>query len=592
MPGTALITGASTPLADGLAARIRRSGGVAHVATRPYPDGGIRGGGFDEFWYLATDAGPARGRALDADLAELNALLATVRDQEAPLTVVLPALGAAADARHLEMYRRLEREAAGRALVVYLAPLLADDVPAAGLLRVLAEVHGVLGELAARCPGYLARQPLRWPATACAAVPLIDADLAAEALCKLARDPGRTDGVYRIEPPRPTPLAELVHDIAQAGHVDLVPGDPVTDVDRYLAGRLQAVVAELLAPLAGGSADRDGLAAAGVDPRRAAPGPQPRRRALAAAWRSLDLQAETAAKRAACAVDGLDRRFAGPVSYLAGGSDGPTLVLLNALGQGLGFWSRLIDRLADRHRVLTWEPRGTDPGGPALTVAGQVADLRRILDAAGADQAHLVGWCSGPKIALNFCRRYPRSVSSLVFIAGSFKLLGRDPGLDTEYEYNLEQLCRMLEAQPGFASRLTGLLGGDDPQDDEPLAAVDPVLADDVRRPFGNPGTLVRYAAQLLDFWSDDALGAAGIRQPALFIGAELDKITAPARQRAAARSLPGARYAEIIGGTHYCLHDRADLVAALVADFVADPARPAEPYPGVRWAPPDGYPN
>lgn len=588
MPRKAFVSAgsASTSLAEEIAARIRGSGGVARIATRPGPPDGALDD-FDELWYLGDGGALGPGLARDGDdisLAGLGDLLARSRRKGARLNVVLPALGAGADARVRETLQRIEQEIAGQGRVFYVAPSLAA-VPGSGLLGVLAEVHGTVRELTARCPAHVASRPLRWPVPPGSAVPVLDSGVAAEALCELALDPAAEGGRYLIAPPSPVPLADLVQDITQAGPAGLVPGDAETDVDRYLASRLQPVIGQLLAPVTAGSDARDGLAAAGIDPARSVPDQRTRQRALAAGWRSLDMESEAAAKRTAQAVGELSHRTAGAaLGYLTNESDGPALVLLNALGQGPGFWSRLIGQLSRDHRVITWTPRGTDPGDPVLTVSDQVEDLRRILDAAGVGRAHLIGWCSGPKIALNFSRRYPSSVASLAFIAGSFKLLGHAPELDTDYEHNLASLCMMLQERPAFASRLASMFGGER-QEDNPLTAVDPCLEADVRKPFASPDTMVRYAGQLLDFWSDDALTrAAGIPQPVLFLGAELDTITAPARQRAAASRFPRARYAELIGATHYCLHDRAELVAALVADFVADPGRLPRPYPGVRW--------
>ncbi len=680
MPRTALIAGSSPLLADRLATRLLTAADTDPDGTqvhrcgrgRPAVIPGFPAAGPErlrwhpdtsaatsaladalsdvDLWYLATDTGPARGPALAADLAELRTLLAAVRQRGAScLTLVRPALGPAADERHVQRYQQLEQETVDAATasgtpvrVVRVAPLLAGTALAApsweqpGFLRVLAEVHAVVRELAVRAPA-ASNQPLRWPAVPDGNVPVLDLELAVDTLLGLPRPAGAGAVRYHLMP-EPTPLTELVDGIRQVCPVPLAPADASaepTAADRFLAARLDALP-ELLGPLVPDPASVDasaavlgGSAGTAVLPRATAP-----RQLLAAAWRSLDHAAESTNGGIAPAAGLVWRRIApfngsGPLRYLAGGSSGPTLVLLNALGQGVGFWSRLIERLGDSHRVLTWEPRGTDPDEPVLTMAEQVEDLRRVLAAEGVAQAHLVGWCTGPKVALEFARRYPRSVASLVFVAGSFKRLGQDQELDTGYEKHLEHVCRIVQRQPRMASRVGKLLDGGGTSTEpaaspdsapvaieEALAAVDPVLQPEVSRPFGRPDVLVRYADQLLDFWSYDALDAAReVRVPALFVGAELDRIASPARLRAAARCVPGARYAEIAGGTHYCLHDRPDLVTALVSDFVADvtqhssagggpagggpagdgpaaelagsvaPAGPTtETYPGVRW--------
>ena len=94
----------------------------------------------------------------------------------------------------------------------------------------------------------------------------------------------------------------------------------------------------------------------------------------------------------------------GRLTYRRGGSFGPPLVLLNALGQGLEPWSRLLSQLSPR-RVLIWEMRGA--GGPLhpCLLDQHADDLAAIRQHESAQACHLVGWCTGAKVALRHCLR-------------------------------------------------------------------------------------------------------------------------------------------------------------------------------------------
>lgn len=111
--------------------------------------------------------------------------------------------------------------------------------------------------------------------------------------------------------------------------------------------------------------------------------------------------------RAMSSGDGTELR------YFVAGESGPHLVCVNALGQDLLVFSRLVEQLARDYRVVAWKPRGTfEPEQPVTTLWDQVSDLRRILDAESVRDCALVSWCSGAKVAIELARRAPESARS------------------------------------------------------------------------------------------------------------------------------------------------------------------------------------
>jgi pimeloyl-ACP methyl ester carboxylesterase len=124
--------------------------------------------------------------------------------------------------------------------------------------------------------------------------------------------------------------------------------------------------------------------------------------------------------------------------YYRGGSAGLPVVVVNALGQDLRPWARLVAALAPR-RVLTWRLRGLPPD-PPVRFDTHIDDLSAVLDAERVDACHLVSWCTGFRTAVGYQRRQPARVRSVVALSPSFKHRGRAAELDTGYERDLETL--------------------------------------------------------------------------------------------------------------------------------------------------------
>jgi pimeloyl-ACP methyl ester carboxylesterase len=275
------------------------------------------------------------------------------------------------------------------------------------------------------------------------------------------------------------------------------------------------------------------------------------------------------------------------LSYYSGGSGETLIILLNALGQGLHYWYRLMDNLMRSHRVVIWEPRGIVSPPPPFGIKDQVDDLEAVLEAEAADTCYLIGWCTGPKVATEFYLRHPTAVLAMGFLNSTFRCLGGPEEYETDYEHNLEPLCRLLNRRPETAASvmksLQASISGNsidllEESDPEELAAgvlslINVDLKQDVLMPFRNESIMLNYSHQVFDFWSHNTLEhAARVQIPVLVIGSEYDKSASPAMSRLAAELFPTARYVQLQGATHYCFYDRPDLIAELIERFFDDP--------------------
>jgi pimeloyl-ACP methyl ester carboxylesterase len=273
----------------------------------------------------------------------------------------------------------------------------------------------------------------------------------------------------------------------------------------------------------------------------------------------------------------LERDGLEPLDYYIGGNGIETLAIINAYGQSLAFWRRLVTQLADRYRILIWQARGTcsQSGGMASVypVDEHVRDMRFLFNAEGIASAHLLGWCTGPKTALAFNATYPGAVSSVMLLTGCFVHKDAFKPLHTRYETTMAGLCRMIDQRPQVAGQLSEMfktvLFGPQRAQDSAAPRIRGDIAALVQAPFQTPDSIVHYARQLLTFWDYDM--SSIVRQvaiPALFIGGEDDDITHPKLSREFARNVPGAIYAEVRGGSHYMHYDQHALLCDLIIDF------------------------
>lgn len=279
------------------------------------------------------------------------------------------------------------------------------------------------------------------------------------------------------------------------------------------------------------------------------------------------------------------------LNYYVGGKAQETLVLLNAYGQSFRYWERFMQAISPWLRIILWTPRGNDGDTVGLKVASPQAvhadDLEKVLHQEHIESCTFLAWCSGPKLALEYYQRYPDRISSMVFVAASFKGLQQYKALETEYERNLEPLLEAIEKYPETANLVLEYLKGtllaqerqvrstdeltamSDHDLQQGLSAVNVSLQELVLHPF-HAASVVGYAKQMRDFWNHDFVAALNkVKVPVLFIGGDCDRIASQDIAKVVAGMMPEAKYLEIKGGTHYLHYDRWDLLAEIIRQVV-----------------------
>lgn len=108
------------------------------------------------------------------------------------------------------------------------------------------------------------------------------------------------------------------------------------------------------------------------------------------------------------------------ISYQRGGAGVP-LLLIAGTGYPGGTWHPdLVEALAARHTVVTFDHRGTGATAPApgrYSTRSFAADALGLLDALGLEPAHVVGHSMGGRVAQWMALEHPDRVRSLVLAA-------------------------------------------------------------------------------------------------------------------------------------------------------------------------------
>src|SRR3954464_11822526 len=114
----------------------------------------------------------------------------------------------------------------------------------------------------------------------------------------------------------------------------------------------------------------------------------------------------------------------------------PVLLLVNGLGsQCINFKVEFCELLvAENFRVVRFDNRDVGlsshlKGGPKYTVEDMAGDGFAVLDAVGADRAHIAGWSMGGMVVQAMPIRHPERILSLTSVmSGPGTLTGeRDP---------------------------------------------------------------------------------------------------------------------------------------------------------------------
>jgi 3-oxoadipate enol-lactonase len=245
-----------------------------------------------------------------------------------------------------------------------------------------------------------------------------------------------------------------------------------------------------------------------------------------------------------------------------GPEDAPAVLLIMGLAYPAAMWFRLLPALTERYRVIWIDNRGAGltgdvPGAP-YTVETMTADCLAVLDAAGVEQAHVVGISMGGLMAQELALTAPERVLSLCLTA-------THPGIahavvDPEAMAMLLKRGEMTPVEAAEASV---------PYNYAPATPRERIEEDwAVRFPLAatNEGYMAQAAGT--SQW-DGYERIPGITTPTLVLHGELDRLVPLANGKNLAERIPGADLVVVPDANHVLMTDQPEQVSKVLLDWL-----------------------
>ncbi len=241
---------------------------------------------------------------------------------------------------------------------------------------------------------------------------------------------------------------------------------------------------------------------------------------------------------------------------------GAPLLLIMGLGYTSHMWHRTRPALSQRYKTIALDNRGVGrsdvPPGP-YPIALMASDAAAVLEAAGAESAHVFGVSMGGMIAQEFALQYPNRVRSLVLgctAAGGPTAVRADAEatqmLMTRDKMTPEQA---LEAPVPFIYDST-----------TPRQRIDEDLA--IRRPWlPRPEAYTPQLQGIISWESYSRL--SGVTAPTLVIHGENDRLVPPGNGKLIAQRIPGAKLVMIPHASHLFTTDQPEAAQHAILEFL-----------------------
>jgi pimeloyl-ACP methyl ester carboxylesterase len=247
-------------------------------------------------------------------------------------------------------------------------------------------------------------------------------------------------------------------------------------------------------------------------------------------------------------------------TYSAGGC-GPWLLMLNAHGLDIELLTPMARYLSEDFRLLAFQWRDipawrTDADAP-VSLERHVHDIDAVLRHHGVVSPHVLGWCSGADIAINWVARGGRA-RTLCLLNGSFGYSGAK--VSKFGELMLPILRRVVVRPERAVSYAKQLSDTANPPDMETAWE-----QFHLSRPYRDPGDLIAYAQFQMQLHSRrDPLPTIPSSLPTLVITHPGDVMAAPENSRFVAAQL-NAPCVELDVGEHHNLYTHPGAVVGVM---------------------------
>lgn len=246
--------------------------------------------------------------------------------------------------------------------------------------------------------------------------------------------------------------------------------------------------------------------------------------------------------------------------YYESHGEGDPIVFVHGVGGNHASFFYQLAAFSDRFRVITYDARGfgNSTDTEKLGRAGQVADLKLLLDTLQIDKAFVVAQSMGGSAAVGVTCLYPDRVLGLV-LAGT--LIGIDLPADLRAELGtVGERCEALSQ----SERVLGV----STRQSNPIAEV---LYEQIAS--FNSFTFRTLFGQCAEH-TLESLAAKG--RPVLFVVGAEDVLCPPAFARKAHARLPGSTFVEIEGAGHSAYYEQSDRFNVALGSWLESVQAPA----------------
>lgn len=242
---------------------------------------------------------------------------------------------------------------------------------------------------------------------------------------------------------------------------------------------------------------------------------------------------------------------------------GDPLLLIMGLGATHEWWHRLTPTVSRAFRTIVFDNRGAGrsdvPPGP-YTMADMAADAAAVLDAAGAETAHVFGASMGGMIAQELALQYPTRIRRLIL--GCTAVGARD-AVPARKDVGQALVARATMTREEAMRVMI-------PYIFDPSTPRDRVEAD-MRIRLSTTVTNDGYFAQLqaIRTWSGSLSRLGAVRAPTLIIHGESDQLVPPENSRIIARAIPHASLVMLPRASHLFFTDQPEAAGRAVLSFL-----------------------
>ncbi|HKS27212.1 MAG TPA: alpha/beta hydrolase [Pyrinomonadaceae bacterium] len=245
--------------------------------------------------------------------------------------------------------------------------------------------------------------------------------------------------------------------------------------------------------------------------------------------------------------------------------DGEPLLLIMGLGSASDMWYRLLPEFAERFRTIFFDNRGvglSDPPTAPYSIADMADDAAAVMDAAGVESAHVIGFSMGGFIAQELALRHADRVRRLVLASTACG--------GSEVVWAAPEVLVALEAKT-VKSREEGfwMTAPYNYHPSTPRALIEEDLSVTLRSPLRRES----YQSQLqaIMTWGGSYSRLKNLRLPALVLHGDSDRLIPTENGRILARVIPRAELVLIEEAGHRFMTDKLEESARAILSFLED---------------------